>query len=55
MTIPLEGLIAAPMIGWRPTPPHTAPEFAVFLVTRAPASPSTFTSLVARMRGLLGN
>jgi hypothetical protein len=55
VTIPLEGLTAAPMIGWQPTPPHTAPEFAVFLVTRGPAAPSTLMSLVARMRGLLGD
>jgi hypothetical protein len=55
VTIPLEGLTAAPVIGWQPTPPHTAPEFAVFLLTRGPADPSAFVSLLARMRGLLAD
>lgn len=51
VTIPLEGLIAAPMIGWQPTPPHTAPEFGVFLVTRGAAD----LSIITRMMGLLGS
>lgn len=54
VTIPLEGLTAAPVIGWQPTPPHTAPEFAVFLVTSGSAAPSTLASVIARMRGLVG-
>jgi hypothetical protein len=54
VTIPLEGLTAAHVIGWEPTPPHTAPEFAVFLVTSGSAAPSTFASVIARMRGLVG-
>jgi hypothetical protein len=55
VTIPLEGLTAAPMVDWQPTPPHTAPEFAVFLVSPRSAAPSTFASMIARMRQLLGN
>lgn len=55
VAIPLEGLTAAPMIGWQPTPAHTAPEFAVFLVTQGAAAPSTFRTLVARVTGLLGD
>lgn len=55
VTIPLEGLTAAPVIGWPSTPPHTAPEFAVFLVTSSPAAPSTFARMIASMRGLWGD
>lgn len=54
VTIPLKGLAAAPVIGWQPTPPHTAPEFAVFLLTSSSGTPSTTSSLIAKMRGLVG-
>ena len=52
--VPLDGLKPAPVIGWDQTPPHTAPEFAVFLLTSRSGTPSTTSSLVARLRGLVG-
>ena len=55
VTIPLEGLIPAPMVGWQPTPQHTAPEFIVFLVTRGAADPSRIAYIVARVRGLFSD
>lgn len=54
VAIPLGGLSPASVIGWEPTPPHTAPEFAVFLLTSQPDVPSTTSSLFARLRGLVG-
>ena len=54
ITIPLQGLTAAPVIGWQPTPPHTAPEFAVFLLTSGSEAPSTVSSLIAKLRGFVG-
>jgi hypothetical protein len=54
VSVPMEGLTAAPIIGWKPTPPHTAPAFAVFLLTSSAETPSTLSSLVARMRGVVG-
>jgi hypothetical protein len=54
ITIPLDGLSAAPVVGWQPTPAHTAPEFAVFLLTSSVETPSTLSSFLARMRGLVG-
>ncbi len=53
ITIPLEGLTAAAVIGWEPTPPHTAPEFAVFLLTSSSEAAAS-TSLMARLKGLVG-
>ncbi len=54
ITIPLDGLAPAPVIGWQPTPPHTAPEFAVFLLTSGNVAPSTMSSLIAKLRGFVG-
>lgn len=49
--IPMEGLTAAAVVGWQPTPAHTAPEFGVFLLTSRPVVSS---SLFSRLRGLIG-
>lgn len=54
VTLPLEGLIAAPIVGWQPTPPHTAPEFGVFLVTSRPAPRSRIGTMVSRMMAAFG-
>lgn len=53
IAIPVEGLTAAPMVGWQ-TPPHTAPEFAVFLLTMEPGEVSAAARLMSRVRGLFG-
>ena len=52
--IPMEGLTVAPVVGWKQTPPHTAPEFAVFVLTSSSEKPSAVASLLARVRGLIG-
>lgn len=54
ITIPVDGLKPAPVIGWDQTPPHTAPEFAVFLLTSNAEAASSGTSLFARLKGLVG-
>ena len=54
VTIPLNGLTAEPIVGWKDTPAHMAPEFAVFLVTSSEAKPSALSAMAARVRGLLG-
>ena len=54
ITVPLDRLTAAPVIGWQPTPAHTAPEFAVFLLTTGSEAPSAVSSLIAKLKGLVG-
>ena len=54
VTVPLDGVTAAPVIGWQPTPAHTAPEFAVFLLTSGSEAPSAVSSLIARLKGFVG-
>jgi Right handed beta helix region len=54
VSIRVDGLTAAPLIGWTPTPPHTAPEFVVFLLTSANEEPSMMSSLLAKLRGMVG-
>ena len=51
--IPLEGLTAAPMVGWS-TPPHWSPEFAVFLVTSDATETSALRRAYAALMGLFG-
>ncbi len=54
ITVPMEGLTAAPAVGWTDTPPHSAPEFAVFLLTSSSPTAAPATSLGARLKGLIG-
>ncbi len=51
--IPLVGLTATSMVGWSPAPAHTAPEFAVFLVTPRHTQRSLLSTVVAAFKALL--
>jgi hypothetical protein len=54
VSIPMAKLTeTAPLIGFAPKPPHTAPEFAVFLLTPVPTQPSWFDSALSTIRKVL--